>query len=151
MALFDLFHISGSALTAEKLRLEVISGNLANMNTTRTAAGGPYRRRTVVFAETLAACNNGPSVHAPANGAARGSAAGRGVRVQAILADHRPPRLAHDPDHPDAGEDGYVRYPNVDLAKEITDMLTALRAYEANSTAIDAAKTIYLKALEIGR
>ncbi len=151
MALFDLLHISGSALTAEKLRLEVISGNLANMSTTRTAAGGPYRRRTVVFAEALAARGSGPAAPAPGGGAITGTAAGRGVRVHAILADHRPHQMVYDPGHPDAGEDGYVGYPNIDLAKEITDMLTALRAYEANSTAVDAAKTIYLKALEIGR
>ncbi len=151
MALFELFHISGSALTAEKLRLEVVSGNLANMTTTRTAAGGPYRRRTVVFAENLATSRNGPAVSAPVSGTTAGPLAGRGVRVQAILADHRSPRLVYDPDHPDAGEDGYVPYPNIDLAKEITDMMTALRSYEVSSTAIEAAKTIYLKTLEIGR
>lgn len=148
MALFDLLHISGSALTAEKLRLEVVSGNLANMHTTRTAAGGPYRRRTVVFAEALAA-----GAAFPAASAVPGafSAAGRGVRVHGILADHRPPQMVYDPDHPDAGEDGYVPYPNIDLVREITDLLTALRSYEANSTAVNAAKTMYLKALEIGR
>ncbi|MEW5785221.1 MAG: flagellar basal body rod protein FlgC [Bacillota bacterium] len=142
MNLFTSFQISGSALTAEKLRLDVIAGNIANMSTTRTAAGGPYRRRTVAFAEDLAASrgrNDSVSFH------------GRGVRVDRIYADHRPPQLVFDPDHPDAGEDGYVRYPNIELAKEMTDMITALRSYEANTTAVNTAKSLYLKALEIGR
>jgi flagellar basal-body rod protein FlgC len=146
MSLFNSFQISGSALTAEKLRLDVIAGNLANMQTTRTAAGGPYRRRTVVFAEALAA--QGVRGAGP-NGAA--AFTGRGVRVEQVYADQSEPQLVYDPDHPDAGEDGYVRYPNIELAREMTDMITALRSYEANSTAVNTAKSLYLKALEIGR
>ncbi len=147
MSLFSMFGISGSALTAEKLRLDVIAGNLANMNTTRTAQGGPYRRRTVVFAEQLDRERSRMkqadiSRHDP----------GKGVRVQSIYRDMRDPRLVYDPEHPDAdAETGYVAYPNIEVVKEITDLITAQRSYEASSTALKTAKEIYLKALEIGQ
>ncbi|NMA92259.1 MAG: flagellar basal body rod protein FlgC [Firmicutes bacterium] len=143
MTLFSTFQISGSGLAAEKLRLDVIASNLANQHTTRTAEGGPYRRRTVVFAEELAGKKAGVG--------GRGPYPGKGVRVQQIYADPNPPQQVFDPDHPDADEQGYVQYPNVELSKEITDMITALRSYEANSTVINTAKSLYLKALEIGR
>jgi flagellar basal-body rod protein FlgC len=140
MEIFRSFQISGSALTAEKLRVDIVAGNLANMQTTRTQEGGPYRRRTVVFAERLAQTANSPSFRE-----------GRGVKVAAIVEDPNPPRLAYDPAHPDANEQGFVAFPNIDLAKEMTDLITASRSYEANATAINSAKAIYLKALEIGR
>jgi flagellar basal-body rod protein FlgC len=139
MELFRSFHISGSALTAEKLRIDVIAGNLANMQTTRTAAGGPYRRRTVVFEERMAQVQRSSRFR------------GEGVRVAAIVEDPNPPRLEHDPEHPDANEEGFVAYPNIDLAKEMTELITASRSYEAGTTVINTAKSLYLKALEIGR
>lgn len=153
MSFFPEFRISGSALTAEKSRLDVIAGNLANMNTTRTAAGGPYKRRTVVFSEELAESYRKRRVVTPfvMSEQAGGAYGGQGVRLERILADHRDPMLVYDPEHPDAREDGYVEYPNVELAKEITDMITAQRSYEANVTAIQTAKSLYSKALEIGR
>lgn len=140
MELFRSFQISGSALAAEKLRVDTVASNLANMETTRTAAGGPYRRKTVVFAERLEAVRRMPPAFR-----------GRGVRVAAVLEDPNPPRLEYDPEHPDADGDGFVAYPNIDLAKEMTDLITASRSYEANATAINTAKSLYLKALEIGR
>jgi flagellar basal-body rod protein FlgC len=146
---FSSFKISGSALTAEKLRLDVVAGNLANMNTTRTPEGGPYRRRTVVFAENLEQARG--RLMPPVPQAARQNRMGSGVRVQAIYVDNRPPRLVYDPEHPDADANGNVAYPNIELAKEITDLITALRSYEANTTAVNTAKSLYLKALEIGR
>ncbi len=139
MGLFSSFGISGSALSAEKLRVDTISSNLANMETTRTPDGGPYQRKTVVFAERLAQLRGTAS-----------SSPGQGVQVNAIVDDPNPPRLEHDPDHPDADEEGYVEYPNIDLAKEMTELVTSSRSYEASSTAIDTAKSLYLKALEIG-
>lgn len=139
MGLFSSFDISGSALSAEKLRLDVVSGNLANMETTRTPEGEPYRRKTVVFAERLSQLDGAPSRQ------------GSGVQVAAIADDPNPFRMEHDPEHPDADEEGYVEYPNIDLAKEMTDLMTSSRSYEASSTAIDTAKSLYLKALEIGR
>ncbi|NLI69828.1 MAG: flagellar basal body rod protein FlgC [Firmicutes bacterium] len=147
MGLFSMFRISGSALTAEKLRLDVIAGNLANMNTTRTARGGPYRRRTVVFAEQL----DRERSRMQQAGVSHGEP-GKGVRVQSIYRDMRDPRLVYDPEHPDAdAETGYVAYPNIEVVKEITDLITAQRSYEASSTALKTAKEIYLKALEIGQ
>jgi len=143
--MFSLFSISGSALTAEKLRLDVISANLANINTTRSADGGPYKRRTVVFAEQLS------SRMSPAGPGTGRAVLGGGVRVEAIYADRSPPQQVFDPEHPDADENGYVSYPNIELVREITDMITAVRSYEANVTAVNTAKSIYLKALEIGR
>lgn len=147
MSLFSSFHISGSGLTAEKLRLDIIAGNLANQHTTRTAAGGAYRRRTVSFAEELIGERRLP-VASPGPGR---SFTGCGVRVDRIHLDTNPPQMAYEPGHPDADAEGFVEYPNVELSKEITDMITAVRSYEANSTAINTAKSIYLKALEIGR
>jgi len=153
VSFFPEFRISGSALTAEKTRLDVIAGNLANMNTTRTPEGGPYKRRTVVFSEDLAASRSRRAIVTPfvPSSATGGAYRGQGVRVDQILADHRDPMMVYDPEHPDAGEDGYVLYPNVELAKEMTDMITAQRSYEANVTAVQTAKSIYTKALEIGR
>jgi len=155
VTMFPDFRISGSALTAEKTRLDTIAGNIANMNTTRTEEGGPYRRRTISFAEDLARAEEQgrrrivqpfvPSERIP------GKVEGHGVRVDRIIADDEEPMAVYDPEHPDAGEDGYVEYPNIELAKEMTDMITAQRSYEANSTAVNTAKSIYAKALEIGR
>lgn len=140
MELFRSFHISGSALTAEKLRVDTVASNLANLQTTRTAEGGPYRRKTVIFAERLDQARKMPPAYRS-----------YGVRVAAVVDDPNPPRLEFDPEHPDANEDGYVAYPNIDMAKEMTDLITASRSYEANTTAVNTAKSIYLKALEIGR
>ncbi len=154
MSMFPDFRISGSALTAEKFRLDIIAGNVANMNTTRTEEGGPYRRRTVAFAEDLAEVRSRRIIDRPFEMSERIPTSpynGLGVRVDRVFADHRPPMMVYDPDHADAHEDGYVRYPNVELAKEITDMITAHRSYDANVTAIQTAKSLYTKALEIGR
>ncbi len=151
--MFPDFRISGSALTAEKTRLDTIAGNIANMNTTRTVEGGPYRRRTVAFAEDLAYATHRRMIVEPFIPSTEVTRRflGQGVRVDRIYADHRDPMMVFDPEHPDAQEDGYVRYPNVELAKEMTDMITAQRSYDANVTAVQTAKSIYMKALEIGR
>ncbi len=140
MEVFRSFQISASALTAEKLRIDTVASNLANMQTTRTAAGGAYRRKTVVFEERLARARQAPPAFR-----------GRGVRVAAVVEDPNPPRMEFDPEHPDADEGGMVAYPNIDLAKEMTELITASRSYEANTTAINTAKSLYLKTLEIGR
>ena len=139
MGLFHSFDISASGMTAERLRMDVIANNLANVNTTRTARGGPYRRQMVVFEERLA----------QAMGKGRGR--GAGVRVSRIVEDDDPPRLEYNPNHPDADEQGYVALPNVNIVTEMVDMISASRAYEANIAALNAAKAMALKALEIGR
>ena len=140
MELLPALAISASGLTAERLRLDLIAGNLANVNTTRTADGGPYRRQVPVFAERLRQALGQQS-----------RSSGRGVEVAAIVADNSPPRLIYDPSHPDADDDGYVALPNINVVMEMVDMITATRAYEANVTVLNAAKAMTMKALEIGR
>ena len=137
MKMFSAMSTSASGMTAERFRLDLIAGNLANINTTRTAAGGPFRRQTAVFAEILSSTRKG--------------AKGAGVRVVGIARDNTPPRLVYDPAHPDANEEGYVAFPNINVINEMVDMMTATRAYEANVTATNAFKNMFLKALEIGR
>ncbi len=152
MNLFRSMDISASGLTAERLRLDVIADNIANANTTRTPEGGPYRRKVAVFAPR----EDGPAPFAFVMvGGARGwDGVGEGVRVVAVRQVSEalaPFRLVYQPGHPDADERGYVRMPNVDVVKEMVDMITATRAYEANVTAMNAAKAMFARALEIGR
>lgn len=143
--LFPTFDIAGSGMSAERLRLDVIANNLANARTTRTADGGPYRRQRVVFAP-----REEPVPRRPFSHWLRG-ARGAGVRVVGIVPDPEPPRRVWDPYHPDADEEGYVLLPNVDVVTEMVDMISATRAYEANVSVMQAAKTMAQAALEIGR
>jgi len=141
--------ISASALTAQRLRMDVIASNLANAETTRTAEGGPYQRRRVEFAPVLAE-QLGMRALLPA-GAPPGTDPGQGVRVTAITRDSAAVRAVYDPNHPDANAEGYVLFPDIDVVTEMTDMLSASRSYEANVTVMNATKAMALKALEIGR
>lgn len=158
MGLFRSMEISASALTAQRFRMDVIGQNIANEDTTRTESGDPYRRRVVVFAEkkdgyTFSDILN--SVQENYGGAAArplsSSSGGAGVRAVRVAEDQSDFKLVYDPEHPDADADGYVKYPNVDREKELVDMLSAVRSYEANITAINNFKNIAMKALEIGR
>lgn len=143
MSFLNAFNISGSALTAQRMRMDVISQNLANASTTRTAEGGPYRRQVTVLAENKATFS---SYLDSAMGVKGG-----GVRVTSVEKDPSDLKLEYDPTNPDADADGYVRYPNVDEVTEMIDMMAATRAYEANVTALNSMKSMMLKALEIGR
>lgn len=143
MNLFGSFAISASGLTAERLRLDLIANNLANINTTRTTRGGPYKRQIPVFLERLRAEKDA--------GSSRFSFQKAGVEVNFIWEDQQPPRLVYDPVHPDANAQGYVAYPNINVVNEMIDLITATRAYEANLTTLEAAKNMAQKALEIGR
>lgn len=145
MGIFSSFRISASGLAAERLRMDVIANNIANVNTTRTEEGGPYRRRQVVFQAVLADERAGRA------GSKVTGAPGRGVAVAAIVEDPSPSRLVYDPGHPDADDKGYVAMPNVDAVREMVDMISATRAYEANVAALDAAKAMAMRALDIGR
>lgn len=136
---FTSFKISASALTAQKTRMDIISANLANINTTKTEGGGPYKRQQVIFKPKEMESFDGKLKKA------------MGVEVTRIENDRSPDRLVYDPSHPDADESGIVAMPNINLMKEMVDMMLATRSFEANTTAVNSAKTMFLKALEIGR
>jgi flagellar basal-body rod protein FlgC len=133
--------ISAAGLSAQRIRMNVLAENLANAETSRTADGGPYRRRLVVFGAERA------GTFRQAMDAVEVST----VRVVEVVESQEPPRLIYQPSHPDASAEGYVALPNINPVLEMADLLMATRAYEANVTAIQAAKSMYNKALEIGR
>ncbi|MDL2237840.1 flagellar basal body rod protein FlgC [Christensenellaceae bacterium OttesenSCG-928-K19] len=145
MAFLSSLDISGSALTAQRLRMDVVAENVANISTTRTAEGEPYRRRYVVFQQRESA-----SFTDALNNSIAG-VAGSGVRVTEIGEDQAELKLEYNPSHPDANEYGYVEMPNVELAREMVDMMSATRSYEANVTVLNSTKSMAMSALEIGR
>jgi flagellar basal-body rod protein FlgC len=145
MGFFSSLEISASALSAQRLRMDVISENLANVDTVETENGEPYRRKYVVLGEK----NSGPSFATLLEGEKRSRNTG-GVRVVSIGEDPAEFRLEYDPTHPNADENGFVEKPNVDFAQEMVDMIAAYRSYEANVTAFNATKDMAVKALEIG-
>lgn len=150
MAFFEAMNVSATGLTAQRLRIDVISQNLANINTTRTFGGGPYQRRTVLFQEI----QESPfSMLFPgrAEGGQNRAGQGMGVRVANVVRDPSPGPLVFDPSHPDANADGYVRMPNVNIVEEMVNMIAASRSYEANITAINTSKAMMTRTLEIGR
>jgi flagellar basal-body rod protein FlgC len=147
MGLFDSLDISGSGLSAERLRMDVTAENLANANTTRGAGGAAYRRKTVVLEQQQPQNNFGNQLTAAMS---RGQKPG-GVQVAAIAEDVTPNKRVYDPGHPDADAQGYVSMPNVDSVSEMVDLISASRAYEANVTAMQAAKTMFNKTLELLR
>lgn len=144
MGIFGAIDASASGLTAERLRLDVISNNIANANTTRTAEGGPYRRQLVVFEPRAGEMSFSQVLSQQID-------SGNGVRAVGIIKDTSPTRRIYEPNHPDADANGYVEMPNINVVSEMVDMMTATRSYEANVTAVNAAKTMALKALDIGR
>ena len=144
MGYLDSLNITGSALTAERFRTDIILQNPANQNTTRTAEGGPYRRKQVVLRENQLDFKS-------ELGKAMTKADRGGVYVEEVVESQNPLVPVYDPDHPDANEDGYVMMPNVNSAEEMVDLMAATRAYEANVTALNIAKSMALKALEIGK
>ncbi len=145
MKLFSAFEISGSGLSAQRLRMDTIANNIANVNTTRSADGGPYRRQRVIFEP-----RKQEAFFLLPNGKTAGGTQG-GVKVTGVVPDTAPAKIIYDPAHPDANEKGYVAMPNINLVNEMVDMISATRAYEANVQAINNAKSMALKALEIGQ
>ena len=145
MDFFDALHTSSAGLTAQRLRMNLISGNLANVHTTRTKDGGPYRRKEPIFAaqaqetpfERILASQNPDNLPL--------------VKVVEIIEDGRKPLLKYDPNHPDADAEGYVAMPNINLMEEMVNLISATRSYEANITAVKAAKEMVMKALDIGQ
>ena len=137
--------ISASGLTAERSHINIISMNLANAKTTRTLEGGPYKRRSVVLKTAEV---DGPFSKTMQSQLGREL---RGVNVERIAFDQRPNKMVYEPGHPDANEEGYVAYPDINVVEEMASLMTAQRGYEANVTTVDTIKNMYLKALEINR
>lgn len=151
MSIFSSMNTTTSALTAQRLRMDVISSNIANVDTTRARQVNgewePYRRKTV----TLTA-NEGKFSSFLNKAVGKSDTLGNGVKVTEINEDNETPfKLVYNPSHPDANEDGYVELPNVDVLKEMVDLISATRSYEANITVLNANKAMLTKALEIGK
>lgn len=141
MDLFTGMDVLSSGLSAERTRMNVTASNLANLNTTRTAAGGPYTRLDPVFATTNMARPFRDTLDAQIHG----------VQVKSLEADPTPPRVVYDPGHPDADAEGYVQLPNINMVEEMVNMITASRSYEAGVTAMQSLKSMAQRALQIGR
>lgn len=143
MSIFGAMDVSATGMTAQQTRTDIISQNIANVNTTRDANGNAYKRKYVIFEE-----KSFPTFDETLSFATGHT--GKGVKVTEIVEDDEEGRLVYDPSHPDADEDGYVMYPNVNTVTEMTDMIDATRAYEANVTVLNSTKGMALKALDIG-
>lgn len=146
MGLFQAFNISASGMTAERFRTDIIAENIANVNTTSTANGGPYRRKIVTFAE------KDVTPFSQWYSTSRNAAVGNGVKVSKVSEDYSSDFIKeYDPSNPDADENGYVSYPNVNTVTEMTNLIDATRAYEANTTAFNASKSLAEAGLQIGK
>lgn len=147
MGFFNAMNISATGLTAQTLRMDVITQNIANVETTRTANGGPYKRKTVLFEER----KNAYSFNDYFDRAVSDIERGQGVRVASVVEDNSAGALVYEPNHPDANEDGYVQKPNVNIVTEMVNMIAASRSYEANITAMNITKSMVAKTLEISK
>ena len=148
MGIFSSFDINASGMTAQRYRMDIISENVANANTTRTEDGTPYRRKVVTFEQRGEQVGSFSHVFSRASDSCKG----QGVRVSKVSEDTWTDMVkAYDPSHPDADENGYVTYPNVNIVTEMTNLIDASRSYEANATAFNAGKSIALKGLEMGQ
>jgi len=143
MGFFDILRISGSGLKAQRVRMEVIASNLANIHTTRTEEGGPYKKKEVVF--TVTDVSEGGKFNKAL------TEKSEGVKVENISESKKPFEKVYDPGHPDADPEGYVVYPNLNLMEEMADMVAATRAYEANINVVNTTKEMYIKTLDIGK
>jgi len=147
MGMFDSFDINASGLTAQRYRMDIISENVANATTTRTEDGTPYRRKVVTFA-----AKENSSTFGDVFKSAKDSFSGSGVKVSEVSEDiWTEMNKVYDPSHPDADENGYVTYPNVNTITEMTNLIDATRAYQANATAFSASKSMAMKGLEMGK
>ena len=148
MSIFNAFGINASGMTAQRYRMDIISENVANANTTRTEDGTPYRRKVVTFEQRGESVGNFSSFLSSASNHYNG----QGVKVSQVTEDTwTQMNMAYDPSHPDADENGYVTYPNVNIVTEMTNLIDASRSYEANATAFNASKGIAIKGLEMGQ
>ena len=146
MGLFQSFNISASGMTAERFRTDIIAENIANVNSTSTPDGGPYRRKIVTFSEREV------TPFSQFYSASKNALVGNGVKVTKVTEDYETGFIKeYDPSNPDADENGYVSYPNVNTVTEMTDLIDATRAYEANTTAFQASKAMAEQGLSIGQ
>lgn len=146
MSIFNAFGINASGMTAQRYRMDIISENVANADTTRTEDGTPYRRKVVTFEQRGERVGSFSSFLGRASSAYRG----QGVRIGKVMEDDwTQMNMVYDPSHPDADENGYVTYPNVNIVAEMTNLIDASRSYEANATAFNASKSIAVKGLEM--
>lgn len=143
MGIFDVLRISASGLKAQRTRMETVATNIANVHTTRTEEGGPFKKKDVVFS-SLDVSQNSPF-------GSMFQEKVEGVTVEEIVESAKPFEQTHDPFHPDADSDGYVTFPNVNVMEEMADMIAATRAYEANVNVVNNTKEMFTKALEIGK
>ncbi len=152
MSIFHSMNTTASALTAQRLRMDIVSSNMANADTTRAKQVDgewmPYRRKVVVMEPKEGQFSN---LLQKAMNTSAAQGAGNGVKVTKILEDDTPFQQVYDPEHPDANEEGYVQMPNVDPLREMVDLMSATRSYEANVTVFNASKNMLMKALEIGK
>lgn len=152
MAIMNALNVSASGMTAQRLRLDIISQNIANASTTRDENGEVYRRKTVMFAENGSDSASTFSRMLANKNSGLSETVGKGVRVTAIVEDHvTAMKEVYDPSHPDANEEGYVTMPNVNTVTEMTNLIDATRSYEANVTAFNATKNMLLRGLEVGQ
>jgi flagellar basal-body rod protein FlgC len=151
MSFWNSLRISESGLTAQRLRLDLISNNIANAQTTHTAAGGPYKRQDVVFTPAGSSNFLPSQIASKVNGLPGGSSQTGGVQVQQIVTDQTAGSRVYDPTNPDADAQGYVQQTNVNLVTEMTNMLSATRSYEANLSVVEASKRMATEALDIGK
>jgi flagellar basal-body rod protein FlgC len=149
MGLYTSIEVSATGLSAQRLAMDVIANNIANVNTTRTAEGGPFKRQLVVFAQKNEAA--GAQSANPLDDSNDPAAARAGVDVVGIVKDQSPDKLIYDPSHPDADAQGYVHMPNIEVVKEMVDMMAASRAYEANVTAIQESRQMGTATLNLLR
>lgn len=148
MSIFQSLRIAASGMSAERLRMDVTSANLANANSTRGANGQPYRRQEVVL-QAAGGANSFSNVLQAAGAGGSSSPVLNGVQVAGIVDDPTPGRRVYDPGHPDADAQGYVTMPNVNTVTEMTDLITETRSYQANTQALQIAKSLYTKTLEV--
>jgi len=152
MSLFNALDISATGLSAQRIRMNLIAENLANINTVNTPQGGPYRRKDAIFVslDTIQPFSHflelfkGKAIQPGWSGTAKG------VKVANVIEDNKPAKMIYQPQHPNANAQGYVAMPNIDIVSEMVNMISAARAYEANITVLSAAKSMMQKALEIG-
>ncbi|QKF82893.1 flagellar basal body rod protein FlgC [Halarcobacter ebronensis] len=149
MGFFDGYNIAVSGMSAQRTRINVVSANIANAKTTHTAEGGPYKKQDVVFEEVLLQENNKSNKTSEKNIVENPDLSLRGVGVKSIVEDDAQPVMRYEPSHPDANEDGYVAYPNINPVIEMVNLIEAMRSYEANVSAFSTHKSIDSKTLDI--